>query len=124
MTDGRDEMDRFDAALRGWGARAPRMPADAAAARVVERIGQRSARGEAGVRARQWVMATAAAALVALVAGAAWLWRDAPPAAPPASGAVDLPPALPENVVQFWLDSQTPVYFVTGPLQGPRGGTP
>lgn len=125
MTGKRNEGDRFDAALRDWGGRGPRTPAATAAARVVSQIGAPSAQGHAGWRVRPFMTAVAAAALVAVVAGVVWWSRDAGPArAPSGRTAAELPPTLPENVVQFWLDAETPVYFVTGPLQGPRGGTP
>jgi len=127
MTGKRDEEDRFDAALRDWGGRGPRTPAATAAARVVSKIGERSAQGRTGLRLPRFMAAAAAAALVAVVAGVVWLSRDSGPAPTPSASArtsVELPPALPDNVVQFWLDAETPVYFVTGPLQGPRGGTP
>jgi len=30
--------------------------------------------------------------------------------------------ALPDNVVQWWLDPDTPVYFVIGPAEPDEGG--
>jgi hypothetical protein len=36
----------------------------------------------------------------------------------------EAPPPLPSNVVLWWLDPQTPVYFVTRPLEARLGELP
>jgi hypothetical protein len=121
MTDQDRQTDRFDAALREWARGAPRTPARVAARRVSARIGTA---GHRGTRTTAWVPRLAAACGLALaVASGALLWRSGTPAPAP-TPAVDAPPVLPENVVVFWLDANTPVYFVVGPPGDPAGGTP
>lgn len=121
MTENDRDPDRFDDALREWARRPPRATAPVAARRVTARLGPSD---RSAGRAAVWVPRLAAACGLALVvASGALLWRNAPP--PPApSPAADAPPVLPENVVVFWLDPDTPVYFVVRPLEDAQGATP
>jgi hypothetical protein len=121
MTDERGVAGPLEKALREWAKASPRTPAADAARRVRERIragGPRPSRTRVG-----WQVVAIASALVVAVAAATMLWRGpgSPPGASRASGA---PPVLPENVVVFWLDAETPVYFVVGPAGDAPGGTP
>ncbi len=106
-------MDEFDAALRRWSSRPPTTPATAAAAAVVARLEDRRA-------APAWRRVAAAAALIAVVGLLAALWwaRVRPRAV---DGVVAELPPLEENVMVFYLDPDTPVYFVL-PRTGPEGG--
>ena len=115
------DADRFEPAFREWARRSPRTPAAAAARRVVARVG---ATGRGASRTGRWVPRLAAACALAVVVGSGVaLWRiGSVPTAP--SPAADAPPVLPENVVVFWLDPETPVYFVVAPLGDATGGTP
>jgi hypothetical protein len=49
------------------------------------------------------------------------VWIGLRPPTAPGRQALVTPPPLPENVVQWWLDDQTPVYFVLGPADS-KGG--
>jgi hypothetical protein len=113
--------DELDARLRDWGRRPPPTPGGVVARRVVARATSGTPR-RSRVAARR--LATLSGALAALLL-AAW-WGLGPRPDTPGSHAVpgDLPPVLPENVVQFWLDPETPVYFVTGPAGPGERGSP
>ena len=107
----RERMERFDDELRRWGNRPPATPPEEAARRLVETL------SPAPTRFPVWRMAAAAAAVVLLVCGS---WAGlrfgggtTPAAAPPAGPTAEfVPPPLDENVVLWWLDDETPVYFV------------
>lgn len=125
----------LDAHLREWGQRPPRTPAATAARRIVSRV--MAGRPAAHKEPRRLILA--AGTVAALLLAAWWGFGprgDAPvdrgPHTPPTmevdvarlASPGDLPPPLPENVVQFWLDPETPVYFVTGPAQPGERGLP
>ena len=121
MTDEKRTADSIEAALREWANAPPRTPAAEAARQVRARVAAGRTRASRGA-AWAWRLA-AASAVAATVAAATLLWR-APGPSPPPPVAVDAPPVLPDNVVVFWLDAETPVYFVVGPPADPPGGTP
>jgi hypothetical protein len=99
-----DELER---ALRRWAGRPSRLAPSEAAARVRARIAAPSRRPPGLL-----VAAAAAAVALALAAGISERTTSAPPQA--AAPALVVGP-LPENVVLWWLDAETPVYFVIGP---------
>jgi hypothetical protein len=103
---------QFDAAFRAWVERPLDTPPDLAAARVRARLRQRStAEVFPGLALR-----VAASITVALTIGVGLRVLWSPPPARLAVGAADVPaPPLPANVMVFWLDPETPVYFVTHP---------
>lgn len=112
-TSGPDEdRDRFDAALRTWAARPPARDAGRAARSVV------AALPESNEPIPWRRLAAAAAAVVVVFLGAWFASRDHAPT--PAALAMATPP-LPENVMVFWLDRDTPVYFVLSPLGSQKG---
>ncbi len=113
--DGDRDWRRFEAGLREWAAREPRTPPEQAARRVLERLDAR--RPTAG---RWWLAAAAVLAVVALL-GFWWAARRGSPA-PTAVGTVYRSPLAPEGVVLWWIDPDTPVYFVLGPERPLRGG--
>jgi hypothetical protein len=117
MTPEHPDLDRLDDDLRQWGRRAPRTSAASAARQVVARLA-RQAPGPA------WPRRVAVATATSLVAAAVWVALVQPPHVTHPTSAVDQPLQLPENVVLFWLDSETPVYFVTGPPDAVRRGSP
>lgn len=107
------EMERFEQELRRWGSRPPLTPP--------ERAGRRIAAGLKPLRSGLpvWRMAAAAAAVVLLICGT-WAGLKltggtlphVQPNRTPANSAEFVPPPLDENVVLWWLDDETPVYFV------------
>lgn len=115
---------RFEEEFRIWGERPPATPAARAAREISARLpDQRPSRTSSAP------FAAAAAVVVLLVGLAAWFAvRDHGPAvvdrmvvenkASAPRLAVRQPPLDP-NVVLWWIDSDTPVYFV---LQPPGGG--
>jgi len=116
MVDEPDTPDRLEQAFREWGRRPPRVPARQAARQVVERL--RPRRG--AVATFRWALATAVATLTVL---AVLVGPHAPEHAPsPRPPTRQAPMPLPENVVQWWLDADTPVYFILRPQGEPIGG--
>ncbi len=107
------DLSRFEGELRAWGARPPRIPAAVARGRVVAALPV----SEGPVR---WWRVAAAAALLLVLAVAAW--RGAPrPAAETMNAALSAPPVDP-NVVVWVLDARTTVYFVLSPDGSAKGG--
>jgi hypothetical protein len=116
MIDEPHRSDRVEQALKDWGRRPPRTPASQAARRLV---GMLRPRGSSAATVR-WALATAIATLtvLAIVVG-----PRAPEHGPSPAPVVQQAPApLPENVVQWWLDADTPVYFILRPQGEPIGG--
>jgi hypothetical protein len=120
MTDHR-EPDHFDEAFSAWARRAPSTPADVAARRMAARLADAS---QAAAGAGAWARRIAVTCgVVLVVASGVLLWRsEAPPPRP--SPAVEVLPVLPDNVVIFWLDPETPVYFVVSAAGDVPGGIP
>lgn len=117
MSDEHDEkLERFEEEYRRWGRRPASIPAGAAATRTRARIAARQ-----GVRRTVTGLAWVAAVVVA-VAGS-WLIDARRGAAPtPSPRVVHEAVALPDNVVLWWLDPETPVYFVIRPAEPGEGG--
>jgi len=116
MIDEPDAPDRLEQALRAWGRRPPRIPASRAARQVVEKLRPRGS----AVGTVRWALATAVATLTVL---AVLLGPRGPQDGPsPTPLTRQAPVPLPENVVQWWLDADTPVYFILRPQGEPIGG--
>ncbi|MCL4814267.1 MAG: hypothetical protein KJ061_17385 [Vicinamibacteraceae bacterium] len=116
MTD-RPDLDHVEDRIRQWGLRPPATSPAAAARQTVARIANQGP-------APRWPRRLAFASAAFLAALALWLVLAQRPRPIQESASVDLPPTLPENVVLFWLDAHTPVYFVTGPADAVTGGLP
>lgn len=100
-----------------WGRRRPATPAATAARRVVAKLAARSA-------PRLWPRRAAVATAASLAGLGLWFILAQPPQVTPLPAAIEAPEPLPANVIQFWLDPDTPVYFVTGPLEPVERGLP
>ncbi len=105
------EEERVERALREWGQRPPVTSSAAAAGLVVARLARRRV-----PRLRRPLLLAAAATAIVLVAGWFGLKPTWTPAGNPTIAAAPAP--LPDNVVVWWLDSETPVYFVMRPGEG------
>jgi hypothetical protein len=106
-----DPPDRpdFERALREWGRRPPRTSPEAAASRVVRRLAAPT------VSRRLPRLAWVAATITVVAAGTWYAVRnggDGLPVTPPAAVADVAAMPLGDNVVLWWLDEETPVYFV------------
>lgn len=114
MSHGENQgMDRFEQEFRRWGNRPPTTDPDEAGRRIAVRL--KPVRNGLPI----WRMAAAAAAVVLLVcgtwAGLHFTGGGIPHTNPDAASANTtgfIPPPLDENVVLWWLDDETPVYFV------------
>jgi len=96
--------DDFERGLREWGGRPAPTETGAAATGVVAKLAHRS---PSPMRPR--LIAAAAVVVVALVGGAWFSMRGT------AAGS-DVPvPPLGDDVVLWWVDPETPVYFVLTP---------
>jgi hypothetical protein len=109
-----DRISRFEDELRGWGARAPKIPASAARTRV-------SARLDDARRPWPWLRLAAAAALLVVVAVAVWRGTPRPAGESSLHVALNAPPLDP-NVVVWVVDARTTVYFVLSPDGSAKGG--
>jgi hypothetical protein len=113
----RDRRDRsdFDRAFGAWGRRGPRTSPEAASRRVAELVA-----APRTVQRRPRLSWVAATILVAAV-GTWYVVRNGgdlpPPIAPPPEVADFATLPLDDNVVLWWLDKETPVYFV---LKSPK----
>ncbi len=96
------------AAWRRWAGRPPRLSPEDAARRVQSRIA-------VAERPARFRLALAGACAVLVLAAGAWLATR--PRSPQTRSASAMTPPLPENVVVWWLDPETPVYFVTQPVE-------
>jgi hypothetical protein len=118
--DRKKDPSDFERAFREWGGREPRTPASVARTRLGARLEQRPR--NLGL----WRLAVASVGTV-VVAFAAWLGAQDVGIAPmdipvPAPAAGDAAPPLGDDVVLWWLDKDTPVYFVLSPPDSGRGG--
>jgi hypothetical protein len=117
MTIDDRDLATLEARLRQWGRRPPATSARAAARQVVQRL-------DGVATPRRWTRRLALATAASVIGLVAWLALVPPaPVRPPSAPGDPLPP-LPENVVLFWLDPETPVYFVTGPVRTVARGSP
>jgi hypothetical protein len=116
MAQRRDPNGDFDRAFSTWARRPVPTPPEEAAGRV--RAAIEPARRPSQVRA---VLALAASVVLAL---AAWLAvRSALTPAPQQQQAQLEPPiVLEDDVVVWWLDPETPVYFSLPQARGDEGG--
>jgi len=108
--DDDDWPDGFADALRRHAARTPSLMPAEAARRLRERLEPRPER-----RYRQWLAPAAAAAAVVLALASASRMRHEDGPAPRPRGVerstVVVGP-LPDNIVLWWADPETPVYFI------------
>jgi hypothetical protein len=118
MSDERDAkgLERFEEDYRRWGRRPAAIQAGAAATRIRARIAARR-------RRRRTAAGLAWASVFLLAVAGNWLIESRRGAVPsPSPQAVHAPVALPDNVVLWWLDPETPVYFVIRPAEPGEGG--
>jgi hypothetical protein len=110
--------DDFDRELRQWASRPARLTPREAARQVEARIN--------GARRRpafDFDFGYAAAILAVLALLAFRLNVDRAPDAPAlASSPTTVFAPLPENMVLWWIDPDTPVYFAVAPPEGEQGG--
>jgi hypothetical protein len=110
-----NDMQRFEKAFAEWAARPPRTPAMVGARRVL-------ARATSTAAPLPWARLLAAAVLVTLIVVTAWFGSGVA-SRPTAVALADLAPApLPDNVMLWYVDPQTPVYLVLRPLGSQHGG--
>ncbi len=107
--------DSFDEQMRAWATRPAATDPVRAARRVLAALPARRT-------SRPLVQLVAVASvLVAIVLGAL-LGTPGRQTQPTRTTQADAPARLDERVVQFWIDPQTPVYFVLRPLGAAQGG--
>lgn len=101
----------FEDGLRRWASRPVRTTPVDGARRVRARLEPRAPSPFGARLAFRVALSVSMALTVGLGFWAVWQPRQ------PASraGAHQVPPPLPSNVMVFWIDQDTPVYFVTGP---------
>lgn len=102
-------VELFEERLRRWGGRPPSLAPAHAASRVIGRIPERAT-------ATPWLRLAAVTAMLVLVAVTTWFGRPSRPSQPAVAALGS------DQVVQFWLDAETPVYFVLPPFGGETGG--
>jgi hypothetical protein len=112
--DIRDRSHDFDEGLKSWASRPPSTDPARAARRVLAALPAR--------RAPRPLLRLAAvgAALVAIILGVL-LGSPHLPSQTTRTTLADAPAHVDERVVQFWIDPQTPVYFVLSPLGSTQG---
>ena len=106
-----DRPDDFERDFRRSASAPPTMSPHEAARRVRERISKASPR-------RAWLLLPAAAMAAVLGLLAARALHVNVPTPPPRASVEPGTPAvepLPDNVVLWWIDPETPVYFVVAP---------
>jgi hypothetical protein len=101
-------VEVFEARLRSWGGRPPTLTPEVAASRVVGQLPERGA-------ALPWLRLAAVAAMLVLITVTVWIAAPSRPEQPAVATLGS------DQVVQFWLDSETPVYFVLPPFGGETG---
>ena len=115
MSNGHDHRDRFDEDLRAWASRPSATDPARAARRVLAALPVSKAS-----RPLLQLLAVASV-LIAIILGAL-LGAPHLQMQPTRTAQADAPAQLDERVVQFWIDPQTPVYFVLRPLGSAPGG--
>jgi hypothetical protein len=123
MSTNEPDLAPIGARIRNWGRRPPVTAGSTAARQVMARLEGRAARAP-WVQRLAYAAAAAAAVLVAWIVLGPAPRVETPPAATSVPAMRPEVPSLPSNVVQFWLDAETPVYFVTGPLEPIERGSP
>lgn len=118
IEDDENWPEGLDDALRRRAARVPAISPEEASHRVRARIGPRPSRHRPVIVTTATVAAVLALALTLGHRDRRGLQGQEPR---PVESTVAVEP-LPENVVQWWLDPQTPVYFVVGPPTANGGG--
>jgi len=109
------DLQRFEEEFAEWAARPPRTQATVATRRVL-------ARATSTAPPLPWARLLAAAVLVTLIVVAAWFGSGVV-SRPRAVAVADQASApLPDNVMLWYLDPQTPVYLVLSPLGSQHGG--
>jgi len=111
-SDHDSNVGQFEERLRRWGGRPPSLAPAFAASRVVGQLRERGA-------ATPWLRLAAVAAM--MVAIAVGVWRTAPQQQPLAAAVAANGSGATGDVVQFWLDPETPVYFVLQPFKAEKG---
>jgi hypothetical protein len=110
-----DRLRRFEDDLRRWGSKPPGTPAHIARVRV-------SARLEDVRHPFPWLRLAAAAAMLVVLALAVWRGAPRPAGDVRPRTAVLLQPTLDPNVVVWFVDGHTTVYFVLSPDGLAKGG--
>lgn len=104
-------QDPFDEALKRWGGRSPRTPAEEAARRVMANVPERRSGTWFTGTGRRLATASVGLALLLVVGWMTLPHRSSPL---PRSQEIALPP-LSEDVVLLWLDDETPLYLTVAP---------
>ena len=115
MNDDERNMEDFEAALREW---SDRPTVRSAASAVQTALGEPARRTGAPA---WWFPAAAAAAVLVVITGIWFISGRAPAPAPARLAAVASAP-LDDDVVLWWIDPDTPVYFVLDTGDAGRGG--
>jgi hypothetical protein len=105
---------RFEEEYREWAGREPRTEPRRAARLLVATLPDRRR-----AVARPWLAAAAVA--LALLGASLWMARHGRPSST-VVGTVAPSPVLQEGVVLWWIEPDTPVYFVLGPDEHGTGG--
>lgn len=116
--DEKDWPEGVTDALRRNAAEAPRISSREASRRIRGRIESRPPR-----RRHRLVLAAVGAAVLFAVLSLPKTTPKVEPPAPPAAPAEVVIGPLPENVMLWWLDAETPVYFVLAPPAPRQGGS-
>ena len=115
MNDDERSMKAFDEALREWSDR----PMVRSAASAIQAAVGEPARRTAGPA--RWFPAAVAAAVLVVITGI-WFISGRVPAPAPARLAAVAQTPLDDDVVLWWIDPDTPVYFVLDTGDAGRGG--
>jgi hypothetical protein len=110
-----DRFAGFDSELKAWGQRPAATDPARAARRVLAALPARPEH-------HRGLQLAAAVALIVTLALAVFLGTPHTPVQLDRTAQADAPAHLDERVVQFWIDPQTPVYFVLSPMGSPNGG--
>lgn len=116
MHDERDRTGEFERAFERWAAGPVRTAAGDGARRVTDRLPVRDSHPLGAALATRIAVFVGAAVVV----GVAWRSVLPPSATAPPVATVatrHAAPPLPANVMVFWIDKDTPVYFVTRPFE-------
>ena len=115
MNDTKRSMEAFDEALREWSGR----PTVRSAASAIQRAVAEPAKRTAGPA--WWFPAAVAAAVLVVIVGI-WFTSGRILAPAPARVATVTHAPLDDDVVLWWIDPDTPVYFVLDTGNAGKGG--